>query len=317
MGMYVVAALASSFASSMALLIFWRTLQGIAMGAAIMSARAIVRDLYDPTQGVGIMSKAQSGLGVIACISAPTGGILAYYWGWQAALLALAVFGATTWSIIFLRFKETLRSPKTDALQPRQLLVAWSQILRNPTFLAFTALAVSAYGGLFSFLVASSFVYIQVLGWTTTEYGWVLFSLSLAYLSGTFICRWLLRHYGLRHAIRIASLLSMGAGTLMGFLNLWGASSGWSVLLPFYVFVVAHGIHQPCSQTSAIGPFPQSAGTASALNGFLMMLVVFLTSLLLGPYLLGTLHGLAYGIWFWSVCIAISAWILVPRYARA
>ena len=32
----------------MALLIVWRTVQGAAMGAAVMCARAIVRDLYTP-----------------------------------------------------------------------------------------------------------------------------------------------------------------------------------------------------------------------------------------------------------------------------
>jgi MFS transporter, DHA1 family, multidrug resistance protein len=262
-----------------------------------------------------VMSKAQSGLGVIACISAPTGGLLAHHWGWQGALLALAVFGIATLSLITWRFQETLPTPKTNALQPRQLLAAWSQILRHPTFLAFTALSVSAYGGLFTFLVASSFVFIQVLDWTSTEYGWVLFSLSLAYLLGTFICRWLLRLYGLHQAIRVASLLSLSAGSIMSLLMLLDVVSGWSVLLPFYAFIVAHGIHQPCSQTSAIGPFPQRAGTASALNGFLMMLVAFLTSLLLGP-LLVSVKGLAYGIGFWGVCIALSAWILVPRYAH-
>ena len=60
--------------SSIGVLIVWRTLQGAAMGAAVMCARAIVRDLYAPHEGARVMSRALTGLGVIACISAPLGG---------------------------------------------------------------------------------------------------------------------------------------------------------------------------------------------------------------------------------------------------
>ena len=313
---YVLAALASAMAPSMEVLIFWRTLQGVAMGAAVMCARAIVRDLYTPAQGVGIMSKGQSGLGVVACISAPVGGLLTAWFGWHSALLALAVFGSLALGLIGLRFEETLALKNPLALQPGTLVRTWAQIVRNPTFLAFTALSVSAYGGLFTYLVSSSFVFIGVLGFSTTQYGLVMLSMSLAYLLGTFVCRWLLRRYGLRRAVAIAGGLSLTAGTSMGLLTLAGMHSGWTIVAPFYLFIIGHGIHQPCSQTSAVGPFPKAAGTASALNGFLMMLVAFGTGLWLGQHIDGTIHALVWGVWFWSICIALSAWILLPRYAR-
>ena len=43
----------------------------------------------------------------------------------------------------------------------------------------------------------------------------------------------------------------------------------------FYLFMLGHGVHQPCGQSGAVGPFPQAAGAASALSGFLMMVVAF------------------------------------------
>ena len=63
---YALAAVGSTLAPSMTALIIWRAVQGAAMGAAVMCARAIVRDLYNPTQGARVMSKGLSGLGVIA-----------------------------------------------------------------------------------------------------------------------------------------------------------------------------------------------------------------------------------------------------------
>ena len=104
MAAFVAASVGSSFSPSMEHLIAWRAVQGMAMGAGVMCARAIVRDLYAPTEGARIMSKGLTGLGVIACASAPLGGLLSDLFGWRMALLALAVFGAVTLAVLAWRF---------------------------------------------------------------------------------------------------------------------------------------------------------------------------------------------------------------------
>src|SRR5256885_4061036 len=83
---------------------------------------------------------------------------------------------------------------------------------------------------------------------------------------------------------RSASLLS---ATAIGIAALADARSLWAYALPFYIFQIAHGVHMPCGQSNAIAPFPQSAGTASALNGFTMMLIAFAMGHWLGLHLDG------------------------------
>jgi len=316
MAAYVVASLGSAFSPSMDTLIVWRTLQGAAMGAAVMCARAIVRDLYAPAQGASVMSKGLSGLGVIACLSAPLGGLLTAWFSWHAALLALSVFGAVCLGLIALRFEETVPRKNPKALQLTTLARTWVDIVRNPTFLAFTALTTFAYSGLFTFLASSSFVFIRVLGLSTTQYGLVMFANSFIYLLGTFLCRRLLMRLGVRRAVAIAGALSLsGAGT-MAALSLAGVQSVWAIELPFALFMLGHGIHNPCGQSGAVGPFPQAAGAASALNGFIAMVSAFATGQWLGTHMDGTTGPLIFGILFWSVLIALSAWTLVQRYGR-
>jgi DHA1 family bicyclomycin/chloramphenicol resistance-like MFS transporter len=314
MAAYVVASIGSAMSPTIEALVVWRTLQGAAMGAAVMCARAIVRDLYQPVQGASVMSKGLSGLGVIACTTAPLGGFLTAMYSWHAALLALAVFGAVTLALIAWKFEETVRQKNPKALQARTLVRTWISILRNPTFLAFSALSVSSYGGLFTFLAASSFVFIRVLGTTATQYGLVMLCMSLVYLSGTFLCRRLLVRYGVRRTVAIAGGLSVTGGTAMGVMALAGVQSGWAIAVPHAIFMMGHGIHQPCGQSGAVGPFPHAAGAASALNGFLMMVVAFAIGQWLGTHMDGTVLPLTNGIWFWSTLIAASAWTLVQRY---
>src|SRR3990167_5546807 len=313
---YTLASIAGTLAPSMALLIAWRVVQGAAMGAVVMCARAIVRDLYQPIEGARIMSKGLSGLGVLACVSAPLGGLLSEFFGWRMALMALAVFGACTLALITLRFEETLKLKNPQALRPATLLRTWIHIFSNPTFLAFSALTAASYGGLFTFLASSSFVFIKVLGLSKTQYGLVMFSMSFCYLIGTFVCRRLLLRFGVRKSVAIAACLSLSGGTLMGVLAWAGVQNVWAIMLPYYLFMLGHGIHQPCGQSGAVGPFPKAAGAASAMNGFLMMVAAFAIGGWLGSHMDGTVRPLTHGVWFWSVLIATVAWTLIRKYGE-
>ena len=314
LGAYTLASIGCALAPSMPLLIAWRTVQGAAMGAAVMCARAVVRDLYTPEAGARLMSKALTGLGVIACVCAPIGGLLADVLGWRYALTALAVFGAASLALVAWRFEETAPRTNPQALSPRILVATWLAILRHPTFLTYSALTTASYAGLFTFLASSSFVFIKVLGLSRTQYGVVMFSVSLVFIMGTFLCRRLLPRYGVRRSLALAGVLTLSGGALLGALSWAGWHNGWAIMLPFYLFMLGHGVHQPCGQSGAVGPFPHAAGAASALNGFLMMIAAFIVGGWVGMRLDGTPAALTQGVSFWSACVALVAWTLVPRY---
>jgi MFS transporter, DHA1 family, multidrug resistance protein len=317
MGVFVIASIASVFAGSMAALIAARALQGAAMGAAVMCARAIVRDLYTPVEGAKAMSRGLSGLGVIALLSLPVGAALSSQWGWRASLAAVALFGALVLALLVWRFQETLRQPNPQALRPGVLAATWLSILQNPKFRTFSALSICTFGGLFTYLAASSFIYMQVLGLSANAYSLVLVASAVAYIPGTFLCRRLLMRFGVRKTIAIGGAITLAAGTSMGLLALAGVHTVWALMLPFCGFMVGHGIHQACGQSGSVGPFPQAAGAAAALNGFLMMVVAFLIGAWLGQSLNGTVYPLAFGVWFWATLVALNAWTLVQKHGAS
>lgn len=313
---YTAASFGSTLAFSIEQLIVWRMLQGAAMGAVVMCARAIVRDLYEPQDGARIMSKGLSGLGLIACVCAPLGGALAQLFSWRAALLAVSLFGCISLALIGLRFKETLAQKNLSALRPNTLLGTWRSILGNHTFQAYSVLSAASYGGLFTFLACSSFALIDVLGLSRGGYGLVMSLVCMAYIAGTFLCRRLLARYGLVRAIELGSLLNLAGGTLMAVLAWAQVQSVFAILLPMAVYMLGHGVQQPCGQAGAVGPFPNAAGAASAVNGFLMMLVAFVLGSWLGKHMDGAVQTLAYGVCMCSAVIAMTAWTLVRKYGE-
>ncbi len=310
---FTLAGLGCVLASSMQELIVWRALQGAAMGAVVMCARAIVRDLYTPETGAGVMSKALTGLGLLACVSGPLGGLLTDLFSWHAALSLVMGFGAIALALVAWKFKETVQRKNPHALQVKVLAKTWWHIVRHPTFVAFTCVSVGSYGGLFTFLASSSFVFINLLGLARWQYGLLLFSMAFTYLLGTVLCRRLLARFGVVQTVAIGGVFSLVGGCWMA-LNAWlGGQTMVSLMGPFYLFVLAHGVHQPCGQSGAVGPFPKAAGAASALGGFLMMVAAFATGLWLGAAKDGSAMPMAQSIAFWSVITALSAWLLVLR----
>ena len=96
--------------------------------------------------------------------------------------------------------------------------------------------------------------------------------------------------------------------------------SGPSVVVPLiiahWVYLFGHGIHQPCSQTAAVGAFPHMAGVASALSGFVLAATAFVTGLWLGQALDGSVLVLASGLSFFALLTSVTAWTVVQRFGQ-
>lgn len=316
MALYCVASIGAALADSIESLVLWRALQGAAMAAAVVCARAILRDLYEPSQGAQVMALALSGLGLIALGAPLLGGFIAAELGWRGPLLAVAAAGLGIGLFVALRLPETLTVKNPNATRLRPLLANWWVIGRHPVFLAWALLVACAYGGLFMILAASSFVYMDVLGLSAASYGAAMGVGSLSYIAGTFVCRVWIKRYGMQGTVARGAFFTLTAGLSIAALAAAGVQTAWAVLLPQCIFAFGHGLHQPCGQAGVVGPFPQRAGAAAALAGLMLALVAFGISRWLGVALDGTTRPMAYGLAFWALMVCAMAWGPVRRMSR-
>ena len=314
---YAGASAAAALAGSIEMLVLTRVLQGLSMAASVVVARAMVRDLFEPSEGMRVMSLGMSGLGLIAITSPLLGGWLVSTWGWRAAFWCVTGIGAAAWVFVWRALPESLPRANPDALRPALMLATWRRIVIHPTFLAWAGLSTCTYGGLFIFLAGSSFVYMNVLGLSAGQYGLALCSSSIAYLIGTVWCRrWLLRH-GSTGTVRRGAFFTLAGGLSMAALALAGVQTVWAILIPQLAYAFGHAIHQSCGQAGAVGPFPREAGAASALSGFMLSLTAFLIGRWLGVALdAGSTLPLALGIGAGAIATATVAWTLVQRHGQ-
>ncbi len=316
MTFFSLASAGSALATSIESVITWRAVQGAALGAGVMVARAMVRDVFQPLEGARMMSKAMTGLGAIACLTGPVGGLLMDLGGWRTLLAAVSVFGALMLATIAWRFTETLPAERRAPLHPAAIVGNWARIVGHPVFRANAALSTATFTALFTFLAAAPFVMMKVLGLSRLQFGLCMFSMSATYIVGTFLCRRLLVRVGLRRTVAIGGALALAGGTGMGLLALAGVRGWWAIMVPYWLFTLSHGINQPCGQSGAVAPFPQAAGAASALNGFLMMCAAFAVGGWIGAHLDGTVFALTHALWAGTAVTAAIAWTWMQRHGE-
>lgn len=316
LALYAVSSVGCALAESIATLVAWRVVQGAAMSAGVVCARAVVRDLYEPVEGAQVMALALSGLGVIALAGPLAGGMAAAAWGWRGPLALVAGVAGLTLAFIAWRLPETLQHRNPRATQLRPLLHQWVQVGQHPVFVAWAALVACSYGGLFTILAGSSFVYMDTLGLSPGRYGAAMAAGSLSYLVGTLVCRRWIARLGMAGAVRRGAWFTLAAGVSIAALALLGVHGLWALLLPQCLFLFGHGILQPCGQAGVVAPFPRAAGAASALAGLVLALVAFGVGRWLGGALDGSVRPLAFGVAFWAALTCTVAWTLVQRLSR-
>lgn len=272
LGCYALAALVCALAASVPMLVAGRALQGFAMAAILVCARAAVRDLYPAHEGPHVMARGLGGLGVVALAAPILGARVVQSLGWRWVLAGMACYALALGLLCWRGFPET-RVAASDAETGAQGGVR--EVFASPSFRAWAALAATTYAGLFCFLLLSPMVYISLLGFPPSWYGWIPAAGSGIYILGTMLCRRLLVRRGALRTVQLAATLSL-AGPIVQALGCWLLpASAWPLLLGHGIYCIGHGIHQPCGQAGAVGELPRLAGRAVSWSGFLMMAAAF------------------------------------------
>lgn len=314
--MLLAASVMVAASSGLGTLLLGRCAQGLGVAAAAVCARAMLRDLYQPMESVRLLSIGFSWVGVIALAGPPLGAALAGFGGARAPLLLMAACAALALLDVLLRLPET--RPAAPPLAPRDAswMRDWRLLLRNRTFVAYTALTAASYTGHYLFLAMSPFALIGERGLTALDYGYVLSASSAVHLGANFVCRRWLKHAGIRTTLRRAGAATLAGGVALALFQWAGVHSAWAIIAPQWLYMFGHAMHQSCGQAAVSAPFPQCAGTAASLSGFVLVLVAVVAGELMKWNLAAGAQALAYGMGLCAVATAAVAWGWVQRHGE-
>lgn len=271
LALYTLAALAAALASSAAMLVAARAMQGFAMAAILVCARATVRDRYSAADGPYVMARGFMGMGMMAFLAPILGAYVTQQAGWRWVLAGMSLYAFGLLVMCWYGFEESF----TRVASSRGSIRDVREIFGNATFRVWALLAASTYTGMFCFLLLSPAIYIRHLGLSPQRYGWIPASGTFVYVLSTYGCRLLLRRQSMLRTVRQGATLSLTGAVIQALGCALLPGSIWPLLLGHGVYCLGHGIHQPCGQAGAVSSLPHLAGRAVSWSGFVMMFFAF------------------------------------------
>ncbi len=311
LAVYVVGGLACWAAPSAGLLVAARVLQAFGAGSGPVVGRAVVRDLYEPAQAARILGYMGTAMALTPILAPIVGGAVHVAFGWRAVYLTLAACGAVFLGVAALLVRETNRRRDPDALRPGHLTTNAAELLTDRTFLGYVLVVALMFGGQFAFITGSSFVLIEVLSVSPDVYGLCFGLVALGIMTGSFVAGRFVSRVGIDRLILTATRLGAVAGCVMAALALGGVWTVPAVIGPMYVFSVGVGIVLPTAVAGAIGPFPRTAGLASAVLGFLQLTAAAGYGIAVGRFYDGTPVPMAVAIGAAGLSAATAVQILI------
>ncbi len=286
--LFVAATLACALAVSIDMLIAARFVQALGGAGPIILARTMVRDLYDGPRAGRELSVMGSIMGVTPIIAPIFGGFLQVAFGWRASFFAMLAGGAILLLLAILLIPETIRQRQRGALSLRAILRSYRTVAKNPAYRIYAALLALSYGGLFAFISASPFVLQGVYGLNEVKFGFAFAICSVSFVLGTLIGTRMVSRRGFDRTIGagVFCLATGGIGQLLGVLVL--PQHLLALIMPEMIFFVGIGLVLPQAMAAAMSPFPERAGAASSLAGFVQMVFASGAGALVGLFVGGS-----------------------------
>ncbi len=298
LALYCFASLVCALSTSIEMLIAARALQALGGCGGIVLARAVVRDLYSGARAGRELSLIGSVMALAPVLAPLGGGILQTAFGWRSVFLTLVLAGLSGVAVIWLLLPETLAARAAEPVSFGSMLKSYRIVARDPGYLAYSGLATTSYAGLFAWISAASFVLQNIYGLTPFSFALVFAIGSLGYMFGATVAARLVVPLGIDGTIGIGSAaMAAGGFAMVGSVAL-GLSSSLSLVLPMALYLAGLGFVLPQSIAGAMTPFPERAGAASALLGFIQQVVAALCGVAVGQMLGHTAWPLAIAVAF-------------------
>ena len=307
LALFIAASVICAIAPSIEILIAARFIQAVGGSGTVVLARAVVRDLYEGTLVARELSRMAAVMALAPLIAPLIGGVLQTAFGWRANFIVLVGFGVAAAALVWLLLPETLRRRAPEPVSFPAILRAYRTFLSNRAFLAHVGILTCAFGGLFAWISAAAFVLQDLYGLTPLAFGVAFAVGSAGYLLGTWFAAHFVSRMGIDRTIGIGSAL-LAAGGIASVLALaFGLTSATAVVLPVALFLAGLGFALPQAQAGALLPFPERAGTASSLVGFLQQTSGAVVGAIVGHLLGQSAWPLAAGIAV-AGCLALFIW---------
>lgn len=258
------------FAHSIEMLILGRIIQAFGGAVGLVLARAIVRDVCGADEAARVIATLVMVMVVLPMLSPALGGEIMLRLGWESVFIVMAIFSAIILLVLVRSLPETHTNP-VPFEGIGSMIRAFLGLFKSRVFCGYAFCVTFVSVVFFSFISAAPEIMVSVLHRPPNEYGYYFIMVPAGFMTGNYVARHYGRRFHINHMISWGATIGVGGIALAIALQLAGFHQPIALFAPIALAVFGNGITLPNAQAAAINEFPQHAGSASGLTGFLQM----------------------------------------------
>ncbi|PWC10343.1 Bcr/CflA family drug resistance efflux transporter [Brenneria roseae subsp. americana] len=249
-------------------LIQMRFLHGLSAAAPAVVINALMRDMFSKDEFSRMMSFVMLVMTVAPLIAPIAGGALLVWFSWHSIFWTMSGAAFLAVILVFFFINETLPAEKRQKFRLRTTLGNFVALFRHKRVFSYMIASGLSFCGMFSFLTAGPFVYINLHGVSPQHFGYY-FALNIVFLFiMTLFNSRNVRRLGALTMFRIGLLIQFTTGILLVVVCLFDLGF-WPLVLGVAVFVGCISMVGSNAMAVILGDFPHMAGTAASLAGTL------------------------------------------------
>jgi DHA1 family bicyclomycin/chloramphenicol resistance-like MFS transporter len=263
---FMLASILCALSPSIWWLIVARFVQGLGGGAAIVIARAVVRDVYGGVRAAQLFATLMMASNIAPVIAPVIGGGVLAFTDWRGIFIVLTVIGAAQLAGALWLVPETLPTERRDPGGMRRNLGAIGRLLRDRRFAPLMWSFALAFCVLFAYISAGSYVFENVYGVSPQVFSAIFAGGSLALAAVSRACVPLVRRFSPERLTRWG-LYGVAVTGVLVLLVAVGGGDIWLMLAAIFLMMITVGVVLTNAVAAAMIGQSAALGAASALIG--------------------------------------------------
>ena len=293
LAMFTVASLGCALAQNVGQLIFFRALQGLSTGAGIVVSRAVIRDMFPPSEAQRVMSQVTIYFGVAPALAPIIGGVIAEYLDWHSIFWFLVGVGVVLWLANWRLLPETLHVQDRQPFQVRNLMRGYWQLLTDARFLLLALASGVPFNGLFLYVLSAPAFLGDILQLRPTQFFW-FFVLSIGgIMAGSWLSGRMAGKVKPKNQIMQGFRIMLGVSAINVVANAVLTPNAWWSLWPVTVFAFGWALMVPVVTLLVLDLYPARRGMASSLQAVVGSTANGIVAGVVAPLVMHSALGLA------------------------
>jgi len=312
MAVFTAASLGCALSGTIGQLVFWRTVQGMSAGAGIVVSRAIIRDMFAPSDAQRVMSQVTIFFGVAPAIAPMVGGFLFVHADWHSIFWFLVLVGMALFVANWRLLPETLHKDMFQPFNVPHLMRGYWQMCSSRKFMLLALASGIPFNGMFMYVLAAPVFLGEHLQLAPTQFYWFFCCSIGGIMGGAWLSGRLAGKIKPKRQIRAGFVIMFSVSLLNVALNLFVPLSVFWALPTISVFSFGWALMVPVVTLLVLDEVPERRGMASSLQACIGSLANGVVAGVLVPLVMHSTVALALSS-LGLMCIGLVAWLLVKR----